>query len=82
MSRQSWTPERLAARLRTMADEHGAPNQFHLNELAPDGVLAVCAVARFRMPEVNKWLEGYRLHAFYLARSKAGVPACIKVEAS
>lgn len=78
-----WTAERVAQRVRRLADEHGAPNRFQLHEVAGDtdrvAVLAVSRIARLQWWAVNKHLEGSKLTAEYQVRQSAGCPAYVTV---
>lgn len=78
-----WTPERVAQRVRTLAEEHGAPNRFQLHEIANGtgraSVLAVSRIARLQWWAVNKQLEDCNLQVAYQVRQGADCPAYITV---
>lgn len=78
-----WTPERVAQRVRSLSDEHGAPNRFQLHEVAGDtdrsAVLAISRIARLQFWAVNSHLAASRLAAEYQVRQGVDCPAYIKV---
>lgn len=85
-STQTWTPERVAKRVRSLADEHGAPNRFQLHEIAGDtnraAVLAISRVARLQRWSVNQQLAVAKLSAEYQVRQGPCAPAYVVVTAT
>ena len=62
MSKTPWTARRLAARLRALSHEHGAPNRYRLCEVDPyaeaASALAISRIARCQMAALNALLPG------------------------
>lgn len=85
-SKKPWTPERVAARLRRLAEEHGTPNRFQLHEVAGQtagsDVLAVSRIAHLQWWAVNRHLQAAHLLAGYEVRQSADRPAYITVTAT
>lgn len=80
-----WTAERVADRVRELADVHGTPNRFQLHEVVGDSdrkaLFAVSRLARIDRLEINGRLAAFELQAAYQARNGRDCPAYIMVTA-
>ncbi len=83
-ARVAWTPENVAVRIRRLADEHGVPNRFQLQEIAGTSerrdLLALSQLLRLQGWLVDRALAPTGWRVEYERRQGRERPAAISVD--